>query len=57
MKNILEADYSRNTLIISVYNMFRKRLILSTSLRKIIVRREKARAIGLKGASSRALDP
>ena len=34
-----------------------KRLILSTSLKKIIVNQEKARPIGLKGASSRTLDP
>ena len=37
--------------------MSKKRLILNTSLKKKIVKREKARPIGLKGASSRALDP
>ena len=37
--------------------MSRKRLILSTGLKKIIVRWEKVRPIGLKGASGRALDP
>jgi len=57
MKNVLEVDYNGNALIISVYSMSRKRLILSTSLRKIIVRWEKVRAIGLKGASGRTLDP
>ena len=36
--------------------MSKKRLILSTSLRKRI-RREKLRPIGLEGASGRALDP
>ena len=54
---MLKADYSRNTLTISVYNIFRKRSIPNTNLRKIIARQEKTRAIGLKGASSRALDP
>ena len=44
-------------MIISVYGMFKKRLILCTGLKKIIVRWEKVRAIGLKGASSRALNP
>ena len=42
---------------ISVYSISRRKLILSTSLRKTIVRWEKIRAIELKGASSRALDP
>ena len=41
----------------SGYSISRKRSTLSTSLRRIIVRREKARAIGPKGASNRALDP
>ncbi len=57
MRNVLEADYSGNVLIISIYNISKRKLTLSTGLRKIIVRQEKARAIGLKGASSRALDP
>ena len=57
MKNVLEADYSGNVLIISVYSISTKRLILSTSLKRMTVNREKARAIGLKGASGRALDP
>ena len=35
----------------------KKRLILSTGLRRIIVNWEKVRPIGPKGASSRALDP
>ena len=37
--------------------MFRRKLTLSTGLRKIIVRQEKAKAIGLKGANSKALNP
>ena len=37
--------------------MSRRKLTLSIGLRKTIVRWEKARAIGLKGASGRALDP
>ena len=57
MKNVLKAGNSGSILIISVYGMSRKRLILSTSLKRIIVSREKLRPIGLKGASSRALDP
>ena len=44
-------------MIISVYSISKRKLILSTGLRKIIVRWEKVRAIGLKGASGRALDP
>ena len=57
MKNDLEADYSGNVLITSIYSISRKRLILSTSLRRITVNWEKARTIGLKGASGRTLDP
>ena len=56
MRNVLEADYSRNILIISVYNMSRKRLILNISLRKRI-NWEKLKSIGLKRASNRALNP
>ena len=37
--------------------MSRGRLILNTSLKRIIVNWEKARPIGLKGASSKTLDP
>jgi len=37
--------------------MSKKRLTLNTSLRKMTIRWEKAKAIGLKGASGRALDP
>ena len=37
--------------------MSRRKLILNTSLKKAIVRWEKARATGLEGASGRALDP
>ena len=37
--------------------MSRKRLTPNTGLKKTIARQEKARAIGLKGASNRALDP
>ena len=37
--------------------MSRKRLTLSTGLRKIIVKWEKVRPIKPKGASSRALNP
>ena len=37
--------------------MSKKRLILSTGLRQKTVKWEKARPIGLKGASSRTLDP
>ena len=57
MKIIYRADNSGSTLITSIYSIFRKRLILNTSLRRIIVSWEKARAIGLEGASSRTLDP
>ena len=57
MKNVLKVDYGGNALTISIYGMFKRKLIPSTGLKKIIVRREKARAIGLKGASSRALNP
>ncbi len=42
---------------ISVYSMSKRKSTLNIGLRKIIVRREKARAIGLKGANSRTLDP
>ena len=44
-------------MIISVYSISRRKLTPSIGLKKIIVRQEKARAIGPKGASSRALDP
>ena len=37
--------------------MSRKRLTLNTSLRQKTVSWEKVKAIGLKGANSRALDP
>ncbi len=37
MKNILEANNSENVLTISIYSISKKRLTLSTSLRKIIV--------------------
>ena len=37
--------------------MSRKKSTLNTGLKKIIVRQEKARAIGLKGTSNRALNP
>ncbi len=37
--------------------MSRRKLIPSTGLRKTIVRQEKARATGLKGANGRTLDP
>ena len=37
--------------------MSRKRLTLSTGLRRIIVNQEKARPIGLEGTNSKALDP
>ena len=37
--------------------MSRKRSTPNTGLKKIIIKWEKARAIGLKGASNRALDP
>ena len=37
--------------------MSRKRLTLSTGLRRTIAKWEKARPIGLKGASGKALDP
>ena len=37
--------------------MSKRKLILSTSLKKTIARQEKVKAIGLKGASGRALDP
>ena len=37
--------------------MSRKKLTPNTSLRKATVNQEKARHIGPKGASSRALDP
>jgi len=37
MKSVYKADNSRNTLIISIYSMSRKRLIPSTSLKKITV--------------------
>jgi len=37
--------------------MFRRKLIPNTGLRKTIVRREKAKAMGPKGASGRALNP
>ena len=37
--------------------MSRKRLTLSTGLRKMTVNQEKVRPMGLKGASSKALDP
>ena len=57
MKNVLEVNNSKNILIISVYSISRKRLILSTSLRRIIVNWEKVKPIGLKRASGRALDP
>ena len=57
MKNILKADYSGNALIISIYSISRKRLILSTSLKRMTVNWEKARPIGLEGASSRTLNP
>ena len=57
MKNVLKTDYSRNVLIIRIYGMSRKKLILNTGLKKVIARQEKARAIGLKGASGRASDP
>jgi len=57
MKNILEANNSENVLTISIYSMFKRKLAPSTGLKKAIAKREKARAIGLKGASSRALDP
>ena len=36
-KNVLKADYNKSILIISVYSIFKKRLTLSTSLRRIIV--------------------
>ena len=54
---ILEVDNSGNVLIISIYSISRKRLTLSTGLRRIIVSQEKARPIGIKGASSKTLDP
>ena len=57
MKNILKADYNRNALIISICSIFRKRSILSIGLKRVIVSQEKAKPIGLKGASGRALDP
>ena len=37
--------------------MSRKRLTLNIGLKKTIVRQEKTKAIELKGASSKALDP
>jgi len=37
--------------------MSRRKLTPSTGLRKIIARWEKVKAIGLKGTSSRTLDP
>ena len=37
--------------------MSKKRLTLSTGLKRIIARQEKVKAIGLNGASSRALNP
>ena len=57
IKNILEAGNNRNTLITNIYNISRKRLTLSTSLKRTTVNQEKVRPIGPKGASSRALDP
>ena len=57
MKNVLEADYSGNVLIINVYSISKRRLILNTGLKRTIVNWEKVRAIGLKGASGRVLDP
>ena len=56
MKNVLKAGNSGNTLIISVYSISRRKLIPSTGLKRTIVNWEKVRPIGLKGASSRALD-
>ena len=57
MKNVLKADYSGSVLIISAYSMFKRKLILSIGLKKIIVNWEKVRPIGLEGASGRILDP
>ena len=57
MRNVLEVDYGGNILTISVYGMFRRKLILSIGLKKIIVNWEKVRPIGLEGASSKALKP
>ena len=37
--------------------MSKRKSILSIGLRKTIARQEKVRAIGLKGASGRTLDP
>ena len=56
-KNILEADSSKNILIINIYSISKKKLVLSTSLRRMTVSQEKARPTGLKGASSTALNP
>ncbi len=44
-------------MIISIYSISRKRLTLSTSLKRIIVSQEKAKPIGLEGASSKTLNP
>ena len=36
-KNVLKADHSRNTLIISIYSIFREKLTPSTGLKRITV--------------------
>ena len=57
MKSVSKADYSGNILIISVYNISKERLILSIGLKGIIINWEKVKAIVLKGASGRTLNP
>ena len=56
MKNVLGENSSRNIQIISARGISKRRLILSTSLKKRISW-EKSRPIRPKGASGSTLDP